>query len=411
MSRIVIKNIGPITEVDLTLNKINVIMGPQSSGKSTIAKIISFCQWAEKRYILYGKFEYDFEEMFIDFHRVSEVYFSHSSSFRYESDFLTISQEGINWKLNIATKDKNHLFEKSKNIYIPAERNFVSVVPNLGRYNETNDNIMSFVYDWFDAKKNYDPGNALEILNLGVSYHFNKDNEADVLMLSNKKELHLKDGSSGLQSVTPLVMLIDYLTEVVFRKTKSKSVEEIEEELRILTDRLNYLEKLTAEKDAGEVDEMEFQKAFSDAREFQRLKERRNQYFHTNFIIEEPEQNLFPTTQRDLIYHLFDRIVNTERPHNLLITTHSPFILYAINNCIMGRRVSIDMPEEEQKELKSHKSWVGSELVSIWQMQDGTIKSVIDEKTGTVTKHYFNEIMSDLMDEYYDMLNYFKYDQ
>ena len=49
MSTITIKNIGPIKEVvEISLNRINVFMGPQSSGKSTIAKIISFCTWVEK---------------------------------------------------------------------------------------------------------------------------------------------------------------------------------------------------------------------------------------------------------------------------------------------------------------------------------------------------------------------------
>ena len=39
MAHIIIKNIGPIKHVELDLNKINVFMGPQSSGKSTIAKL------------------------------------------------------------------------------------------------------------------------------------------------------------------------------------------------------------------------------------------------------------------------------------------------------------------------------------------------------------------------------------
>ena len=42
-----ISNVGPIEHVVLNLNKINVLMGEQSSGKSTIAKIISFCNWVE----------------------------------------------------------------------------------------------------------------------------------------------------------------------------------------------------------------------------------------------------------------------------------------------------------------------------------------------------------------------------
>lgn len=43
MIKIEIKNIGPIKEVsEITLNRINVFMGPQSSGKSTITKNYKF---------------------------------------------------------------------------------------------------------------------------------------------------------------------------------------------------------------------------------------------------------------------------------------------------------------------------------------------------------------------------------
>ena len=50
MNTITIRNVGPIKDVTIELNKVNVIMGPQSSGKSTIAKAISYCQWVEKRF-------------------------------------------------------------------------------------------------------------------------------------------------------------------------------------------------------------------------------------------------------------------------------------------------------------------------------------------------------------------------
>ena len=45
---ITIQNVGPIKDLTLPLNRINVLIGPQSSGKSTIAKLLSFCSWLEK---------------------------------------------------------------------------------------------------------------------------------------------------------------------------------------------------------------------------------------------------------------------------------------------------------------------------------------------------------------------------
>ena len=48
MNRLIIRNVGPVKSVDLRLNKVNMFIGPQGSGKSTIAKILSFCSWLEK---------------------------------------------------------------------------------------------------------------------------------------------------------------------------------------------------------------------------------------------------------------------------------------------------------------------------------------------------------------------------
>ena len=49
MRRLIIRHVGPINSIDIELNKVNVFIGPQGCGKSTIAKIISFCSWLEKQ--------------------------------------------------------------------------------------------------------------------------------------------------------------------------------------------------------------------------------------------------------------------------------------------------------------------------------------------------------------------------
>lgn len=44
-----IRNVGPISFADIELKRINVVIGLQSQGKSTLLKIASFCVWLEKR--------------------------------------------------------------------------------------------------------------------------------------------------------------------------------------------------------------------------------------------------------------------------------------------------------------------------------------------------------------------------
>lgn len=405
MRKIVIENIGPVNEVNFDLNKVNVLMGPQSSGKSTIAKIISYCQWTEKRYLLDGEYKYDVSEQLLNFHRLSKNYFSKNSFFSYESDFLKISYTGKELKQKIIAKDTKETYKKSKNIYIPSERNFVSVIPNLSKYKETNDNIMNFVYDWFTAKRVFNKDNSLSILNLDIQYFNTTEGDINALRLNNKKEILLDEGSSGLQSVIPLIVLFEYLTDYIFRST-SISVNERDRMYDIFRERMDNLFK--SSKELGDLEtlkSMDFNHLFKKFTE-----EYGYFYYFTNFIIEEPEQNLFPSTQRELVNYLLKKM-NDERPHSLTITTHSPYILYAINNCLMGYNIKDKIENtDDLEDITNQDSWINPDLVSIWQVHEGKLISVKNEKTKTVTKHYFNEITKDIMDEYYEMLSYFEYD-
>lgn len=415
MTKIIIDNVGSIKNIELHLNKINIIMGPQSSGKSTIAKIISYCQWVEKRFLIDGEYKYKIEDQLLEFHRLSYTYFSKNSFVKYESEFLTIEIYISNKnKLieNVTSKNKHIQYKKTKNIYIPAERNFVSVIPNLGKYKETNDNIMSFLYDWYSTKKKYTKDKNLSILNLGVDFYHVEETDSDILILRNsKQELSLRNGSSGLQSVIPLTMIVDYLTNGFYEEPQSKSYDETDSLKQFITKEFldEFIKSDILNKSIINKSKVKHSAKFS-VKAFIEFIEKRATYNHTNFIIEEPEQNLFPETQRDLIYYIFNKINNSDRDHNLIITTHSPYILYAVNNCLMGYNISKNMPLNEQIELLSYNAWINPESVSIHQIQKGELISIKDNRTNTVTKHYFNEIVDEILDEYYEMLNYFHYD-
>lgn len=412
MSRIKIENIGPIKNVNFNLNKVNIIMGPQSSGKSTIAKIISYCQWVEKRFILDGDYKYSFSEQFISFHRISEEYFSKDSLIEYESDYVKISYKGIKNKFSISKKRENTKYSKSKNIYIPAERNFVSVIPNLGKYKESNDNIMSFLYDWYDTKKKYSKSKKLPILNLNIEYYHIEESDSDILTIKNsKKEISLKNASSGLQSVIPLALLIDYLSNDFFNEVFTNSVDEKEEITKIFVNNFSYIidniERMKAFTETLKSGKNEITFSEKEVKKIVDLITLRSKYYYSSFIIEEPEQNLYPETQRDFIYFLLRNINNEERNHKVLLTTHSPFILYALNNCMMGYRVSKNLTQDEKNTLLSYNSWINPDLVSVWEIDgnNGTLVDIKDQKTGTISKNFFNQFTNELMNEYYEMLS------
>ena len=76
MNKLTIKNIGPLKSVFVDFAKYNLFIGPQSSGKSCILKIASFCNWIEKRIELSQSSDdylnkVVFWERLVDYHRLN----------------------------------------------------------------------------------------------------------------------------------------------------------------------------------------------------------------------------------------------------------------------------------------------------------------------------------------------------
>lgn len=408
MARLIIRNIGPIKNVDIELNKVNVFIGEQSSGKSTIAKIISFCSWLEKTVNKDNVFFGQGKEAF----RRLQAYHHIQSYFREDSVICYLGENLVyayNWPAEEQIPypgwdflDSEHfsvkevfLFPASKVvnpkvIYIPAERNFVSVVPNLQKYAENDDNLMDFLLSWQEARKKYPTSHKLALLNLGMDF-YSQDGVSNMVSLPQGGVIALEAASSGLQSIVPLLTLIDWLSNGIYQENKPYSFEEIEK-IRHLLDEVG--------KDLSLSD--------NDS-----LKERLagivsgKIYTHTQFVIEEPEQNLFPTTQRDLVYYLL-KAINHGRKHRLVVTTHSPYILHAFNNSMILGQVQTELPEEIKKELDCKDAAILPEFVSVWQISEGSLVDIKDGRTKTIGKHYFNDVMNDMLDDYYLMLPYIK---
>ncbi len=416
MASLTIKNIGPITEATFDLNKINVFMGPQSSGKSTIAKICSQCSWYEKNYLLTGG-EYDFYSGLLKFHRMDEEYFSDKSEITYESEWTKISfkVKGILREASIMPKANASRYKNLKIEYIPAERNFAAAIPNLQKYSDSYDNIINFLTDWMSFKETLtkDKEYPSPLKSIDVTYKYDSQSKSDILTLVNKKKILLQRSSSGQQSIIPLLVVSEYMFNALYLQKKFTSPAEEK-----------YIRELLPESMHADYDWMlktqKFQHKSEDSSNAKLLEETKEKiwnkiglstdYHFSNVIIEEPEQNLFPETQKELIYHLLEKVTDKDRNHTLIITTHSPYVLYALNNCMMGGLVKDNIPKEVQNELQSKYSWINPELVSVWEIQygKGTIRQIKNNDTGTISKHYFNGIMNDVMEEYYDLLTYLK---
>ena len=149
MAHIIIKNIGPINHVELDLNKINVFMGPQSSGKSTIAKIISFCLWVEKNVCLFRNIldvKLEFKKILEDYHQL-HGYFDDNSYICYLSEYVKIVYSDKNADISTLEKVRALDYLRSKIIYVPAERNLIAL-PYWTTFKLSDNNLRSYASDW-----------------------------------------------------------------------------------------------------------------------------------------------------------------------------------------------------------------------------------------------------------------------
>ena len=339
-------------------------------------------------------------------------YFNENSEIKYESNVLKFHYRYDDF--TISWKDRFD-YKRSKTSYIPSQRN-LSVLPEMEKVDLPNNNLKSFLFDWFDARKLYPKDKTLALLDIDVKYYYSDDSkESHIIKNDNTYDISLANASSGLQSIAPLVVMIDYLTKIFYENKQESSYEmdkAKEEVIRMLMHEL-LLKPIYGE----DVDDVEHKfKEIGDKidegdifivsvfKKYSKVRDNLFKIHSTNLVIEEPEQNLFPSTQKALIYYLLESI-NKGRNHNLILTTHSQYVLYAINNCIMAYLVSDELNDKEKEKLNCLDSRIDPKSISIYQIEDGYIER-IQEEDGLIKENFFDEQMKEVMDEFYVMLNH-----
>lgn len=110
-------------------------------------------------------------------------------------------------------------------------------------------------------------------------------------------------------------------------------------------------------------------------------------------IVEEPEQNLFPSSQWEMLKSLLE--FQNEGAHNrLVLTTHSPYIVNYLSLAIQGRHLQQRLLKEKREDLLAklygivpEKALLEADDVAIYQC---------NERDGSISRlHTFEGIPSD----------------
>ncbi len=396
MSKIRIQNFGPIKDSGwINISKITLFIGNQGSGKSTVAKLISTFCWIEKALVRgYNTEKWftrknRFRNTFLPYHRLQNYLDSAGKTeIEYEGNAYTIS-----YRSDYISFDKIYSLDEyklSQIMYIPAERNFISYVRSPKDLKLSSDALKEFLTE-YEAAKNWKGISSLPIDNMSLEY--NRLNDI-VYLKGEGHRVRLTEASSGYQSIVPLYIVSDYLSETI-KNSKGKVDVLSVSEANLLRKKL---EKIMSEGGATEE-----QKILAFKTLFQRV----NASSFIN-IVEEPEQNLFPSSQWELLKKLLEFNNRTEA-NKLIMTSHSPYIVNFLSLAIQGGYLLREIGGKQEllsriEEVVPRMSCISGNDVSIYQLDEtkGVIKLLEDYEGIPSDNNYLNQHLglgNDLFDK------------
>lgn len=336
MEKLSIRNFGPIVNADIDLKRINVFIGPQGSGKSTIAKVISAfrnynqlkADWVEHDFIAKLKDDYGLNSFFQEDTRIALK--------RNNEEFSIGNSRGV----PMVMEDPAQYYRLPESVYIPAERVLVPLISeNTFLFIREKIFIQKYITDFgilFQNARKVIKEQTIDFLD-GVTYYY--DDNIDKVKLKNGKTIRLSESSNGIQSTLPLLLAIRFLSEKVGSKKNAKDI---------------------------------------------------------SISIEEPELSLFPSTQIELLKFILEMI--TPLNYHLNITTHSPYTLTTVNNLIYAYQVG--QKDKSVNNVIPENLWLNPNDVGAWFVENGTVRSIIDEENMQIKAEEIDKISETLNEEY-----------
>lgn len=376
MRKLIIKNFGPVINSELELKAVNLLIGEQSIGKSTIAKLITIMTdifslnmviryghkgWSDQLksygldiyskddyHIQYEWFEKEIHLILTITNKEASISLTKGKTSIKDTDKITKTLAGLKpiFHQEQFLSQLKDLVDNAKgakpkdlisslqqlvfnSIYIPAERNFFSffskALPALNLVRESiPQNLLRFSLEYQNAKSAY---NNYDSPLLNVSYEYDGSDDYFTDHSSNQRN-RLSYASSGIQSTIPLLLVLQYAV---------------------------------------------------------------NKREYSSFVIEEPETNLFPDKQVSLLRHILKTVNSDGR--TLTITTHSPYLLSALNNSLFAGLLIKKYGEGINKELAEiidKDCCLTQDECSVYSLgesvngKDFYCKSVVDPETGMI---------------------------
>lgn len=427
MQKISIKNLGPIKEFESELLKMNLLIGEQATGKSTICKCVYFFRTIKDEIVEYL---YSIAIGGVD----PKSWFPRALSRRIKDMFIQLF--GFSWNLDHSLDMR---YDYGKDIYIRLslgqhEKKYISI-----QYSQKLINAVQKLENDLDATmKHQNPMDFSFAAAERVRIHREIKNRVNAIFEDFSSTYYIPAGRQLLVLLSGQKTKIDYPNiDLVNRKFmqfndgiqmqfeygieslhKYYPVSERKFDVSLISKRLiqglkgDY--RTTSSGEYLVIDEahkVPINYASSGQQEllwlFNQLYVLMLREEPAFVIIEEPEAHLYPSLQ----YKVFEFITEFANLNNssVLVTTHSPYMLTSANVLYYGGRLSQrENSGEALKKILNPSKYIYPDQFTAWKLNmGGTMESLVDEDYEELRSSLIDEV-SEEIDRLYTKLYYYE---
>ncbi len=429
--KIIIKNFGPIKDVEMEIDDFTIFIGPQTSGKSTIAKSVFF--FLSLRDDMMVSLQKDFDNYILKNELESFRQVIKSKFYEYWGGANMGSVSNFELKYFYSEKIWIQLiYERpSEELFIVNfSKDFVSQIHTISHSLNMSSRIVRIFSTSKDlAQKALEKDKVLTELNNSLNEIFGFDN--DLLFIPAGRSI-ISTLSEQIQNINP--KSLDSLTKLFIERINAskgfKGSNDLESyNLYGHLDMENEMVLLLKNLSESILQGSYFYDEFEDGGD--KIKISNTNYIRLLFassgqqetvwiiqmvlllilnkqkvfiVIEEPEAHLFPKTQKDIL-NLIVLLSNTS-DNKIFITTHSPYILTSLNNNIYAYQVG-QQHEEKVDKIIDKKLWMNPDKLQAYFVggkdNQGKIRSIIHPELQIIQTEEIDSASS-INNEEYDLL-------
>lgn len=408
MHQLIINQLGPIRHCELDIRNTTILTGYQASGKSTIAKAVYFFRSLKEdllQLVLRRAAESNGPwRLTTDFEMMVRNKFLNTfgSSYSMDADMTLQYTYAYDTKINILLKDD----PLSPNyVWVEYSTNIRQFLASLSLADIKRDELQKTLNTLFDDSYEtvYIPAgrSILTLLSGQLNYIYStmddmqkrlldactRDYIERVIRLRPQFSTGLKGLTEGLLISADRQKLLDEAQQLIHQILKG-NYSVVDGEERILIGPSRYVKINYAS--SGQQESVWIMNLLYYALALNQK---------TCFIIEEPESNLFPESQK-LMVEFIALVVNAG--NSVLLTTHSPYVLGAINNLLYADVVR-QVADEKIEAVIPRSRWLHAADCDARFVADGYANSCIDSELQQIDNSLMDEI-SHVINVEYDRL-------